>query len=209
MLIGAMLQQPILFIIWLLAILIALSVHECAHALAAFYMGDSTAKDQGRLTLNPFAHIDWMGLILLVLVGFGWGKPVPINPYNFRKQKFGEIITSLAGPLSNFLLILIFGFSLKFIIPFLPSGNLLITFFVYLVQINAILMIFNLIPIPPLDGSKVLFALLPPKYEHIRFSLETRGSTILILVLIVDSMLNLGIFAFIFNNLIGIIYKLF
>ena len=204
-----MLSQPILFVVWLLAILIALSVHECAHALTAFYLGDSTAKDQGRLTLNPLAHIDWWGLAMLVLIGFGWGKPVPINPYNFKNLRRGEIITSLAGPLSNLLLVLIFGFLSKFLFPILPYGNLLITFFVYLVQINAILMIFNLIPIPPLDGSKVLFALLPPRYENIRITLETKGPTILILILLLDNILNLGIFAFIFNNLIGLIYKLF
>lgn len=162
------------FIFSALAVLCTLSVHELSHGLAAYACGDDTAKSQGRLTLNPFRHIDITGAIMLMLFGFGWAKPVMINPYRFRNAKRGTIITAAAGPLSNFILAF-FGFFLYYLLMFaFPASSLVanIAFFFYvLAVISTGLGIFNLIPLPPLDGSRILGELLPfnakMKYQRI------------------------------------------
>jgi Zn-dependent protease len=171
--------------IFIIAILVlSVIIHEVAHGAMANYLGDPTAKYSGRLTLNPIKHIDPVGSILvplfLVLMGsgvlFGWAKPVPINPYNFRDQKYGSAKVSLAGPLSNFSLALIFGLIIRFF-P-LPSNILFI--FGIIVYINLILCIFNLIPIPPLDGSHILFTFLPYSMEYIKNFFNQYGMFILL-----------------------------
>lgn len=175
-------QSPMLFLAAAVAILIAITVHEFSHAAAAYYLGDSTAKDEGRLTLNPFAHLDLWGTLLLFLAGFGWGKPVPFNPYNLRNPKYGAALISLAGPASNLVMVIIFSLILKFVYPVLGlgSGNGLFQFLYFLIVINAILMAFNLLPIPPLDGSKLLFAVLPPSMSNVQVFLERYGLFVLI-----------------------------
>ena len=191
-----LLQSPFGFIIWLGAILIVLTIHEFSHALAAYSLGDETAKDAGRLTLNPLAHIDWLGLLTLIFIGIGWGKPVPFNPYNLRNQKWGPSIIALAGPFSNFITALLCFVILKLlkITSLLPATNLLIQFLFVLLFLNVVLMLFNLIPIPPLDGSKFLFAILSaPKYTNIRSWFETRGTLILLLIILADSFLGIHI----------------
>jgi Zn-dependent protease len=170
-------------------------VHEYAHGLVADKLGDPTARHAGRLTLNPLAHIDLYGTILLPLfllfvstqAGspflFAYAKPVPFNPYNLKSQKWGPAIVAAAGPLSNFLLAVIFTLLIKFLFPI---GYFPIKFFEFLSLIvwgNVILMVFNLVPIPPLDGSKVLFALLPSKFHHFEEQLERSGFLILIIFL--------------------------
>ena len=157
-------------------ILIAFTVHELSHGFAAYKLGDDTAKKAGRLTLNPIRHIDPVGALMLIVMRFGWAKPVPINPGKFKKRKQGIIITSLAGPFSNLIMACLTS------IPFMliyrhyallstptPGGfpNILRTFLLEFMLINISLGIFNLIPIPPLDGSKVLFSLLP---DHIYYN---------------------------------------
>jgi len=175
-------QQPILFLVSAVAIIIAITVHEFSHAAAAYYLGDSTAKDEGRLTLNPLAHLDLWGTLLLFLAGFGWGKPVPFNPYNLSNPKYGAAFISVAGPASNLVMVIVFSLVLKFIYPLLGlgAGNGLFQFLYFLIIINAILMVFNLLPIPPLDGSKLLFAILPPSMSNVQVFLERYGLFVLI-----------------------------
>lgn len=189
--------NPAIFILWLAAILIALSVHEFSHALAAYRLGDSTAKRMGRLTLNPWAHVDLFGLLALVFVHFGWGKPVPYNPMYLKYKHWGEFLVALAGPISNLILLIIFGILLKFLLPGLGWDNLLIVFLTFSFFINAALMLFNLIPVPPLDGSKLLFAVLHEnKWHDLRFQIEHYGPYVLMAIIFADIVLGVGIIRF-------------
>ncbi len=166
--------------------------------MAAYALGDSTAKEHGRLSLNPIRHIDLFGSILLpgtlILIniaskinGFviGWAKPVPINPLNFRDRKWGNAKVSIAGPAANILLALIFGLALRFLILGIGSNlpEQVAMVFVYIVQINLTLAIFNLIPIPPLDGSHILFSLFPRISNQIKISLMRYGMFVLLAVI--------------------------
>ncbi|MCF7835596.1 MAG: site-2 protease family protein [Candidatus Marinimicrobia bacterium] len=170
-------------IVFAIAVLImSVVIHEVSHGYSAYMMGDSTAKYAGRLTLNPLRHLDLFGSIivplLLVLTQagfvFGWAKPVPYNPYNLKDQKWGSAIVAVAGPASNFFMALFFGLVLRFGVGgFLPESS--VPIIVLIVFINLLLGIFNLIPIPPLDGSKILFAILPYKWSHVQHSLEQYG----------------------------------
>jgi len=160
-------------------LLLSLSVHESAHAWSAWRMGDSTAKMMGRISLNPLKHIDLIGTILLplsiIMINlasgghlpvFGWAKPCPVNPYNFRNPLRGLAWTSFAGPLSNLALMLSGFIFLKFFVrvAHLPNGNPLVIIFLYLLIINAVLFLFNLIPLPPLDGAAVLSGFFSRRY---------------------------------------------
>ncbi len=153
-----------------LVVLTLLPVHEFAHAWVADRLGDRTARYQGRLTLNPIKHIDPIGSILILLTGFGWAKPVPVNPYNFRKPKRDMAITAAAGPLSNILVAFVLYFIARVVIAFFPSlllnsiASFLVNVLIMMAQINVGLAVFNLIPVPPLDGSKILGMFLP---DHI------------------------------------------
>jgi Zn-dependent protease len=168
-------------------LLVAFPVHEFAHAFAAFQLGDGTARLMGRLTLDPRAHFDPTGALLLTISmvafggGIGWAKPTPYNPLNLRGGRWGEAIVSVAGPISNLVLALLAALPLRYIVatgmdvPFLPGVLLLF------IQINLLLMVFNLIPIPPLDGSKVLYAFLEPRTAwRVRAVLEQYGLLILL-----------------------------
>ncbi|MEA3272104.1 MAG: site-2 protease family protein [Patescibacteria group bacterium] len=202
-------QNPLSFVAWVIAILVALSTHEFMHALAGTLLGDSTAKNQGRLTLNPIAHVDLIGFLALIFIGFGWGKPVPFNPHNLRYKRWGPSLVALAGPSANFVVALSSMAVLKVlnITVALPPGNLLLQFLHLLLLINIILMVFNLLPIPPLDGSKVLFGFLSsPRYNNLRYTLETRGPMILILFIILDGFLGIGILSRLFGWIINFVY---
>ena len=168
----------------LLILLFSVVIHEVSHGYAALIQGDKTAEYAGRLTLNPLKHIDMVGTILLpaitlMLPGgflFGWAKPVPYNPYNLRNQRWGELWVALAGPLSNLAIALIFGLFIRFYI--VPSGLIdspLGLMSVVIVLVNITLAIFNMMPVPPLDGSKVLSALLPTRFMAIRQRVEQFG----------------------------------
>lgn len=183
-LVGRPLSQTIAFAV---ALIIAFSVHECAHAWTAYQLGDPTAKNQGRLTLDPRRHLDVLGTIMVLTVGFGWAKPVPVNPRNLRNgPKLGMAMVAVAGPISNLILAAIAAAPLRAgLIPalyqssLLPDPQELVYTFVYL---NVILMVFNLIPIAPLDGFNVLVGLLPyPMSESLR-KLAPVGPLILLLL---------------------------
>jgi len=167
-----MLESIVIFQIIILVFSIV--IHEFSHGWMANYLGDPTAKYAGRLTLNPMAHLDLWGSFLipfmLIVVGspvlFGWAKPVPYNPYNLKNQKYGPALVGLAGPGANFLVAIIFGLALRFLIT-QGINSTLIPFFSIIVLINIILAVFNLVPIPPLDGSKILSLFIPPSLNEV------------------------------------------
>jgi len=152
-------------------ILIALTVHESAHAWAAYKLGDPTARNFGRITMNPLKHLDPFGALMMLLFGFGWAKPVPINARNFDNPRRGMALSSAAGPLSNLILgfigVFLYSVASKFLYPLFAEGNMLayviLLFLTVFYMLNISLAIFNLIPIPPLDGSRLMFVLLPDK----------------------------------------------
>jgi Zn-dependent protease len=193
-------SNPIIFVLWIMVFIGSLSFHEYAHARMSAWLGDDTARRLGRLTVDPRSHIDPLGLASTLLIGFGWGKPVPFNPYNLVWRRWGPAVVAAAGTLSNILLALISGLLLFIFGSRLGCDNLLVIFLTIAVQLNVVLMAFNLIPLPPLDGSKALIALLAhPKYLAIRTLIETQGQTLLFFLLIVDAFSNVGIFSGVFS----------
>lgn len=170
------------------ALLIAITFHEYAHGRMANSLGDPTARFQGRLTLNPMAHLDPIGLLMLWLVGFGWAKPVPVNPLNFKgNRKQGMIMVAAAGPVMNLFLGFISMFFL-YISFFVFNNEGLIEFFRTLLSYNIILAVFNLIPIPPLDGSKILAGFLPYRYDYYYRQLQQFGPMLLLLLIVTGSL---------------------
>lgn len=157
------------YLIKALVLFTAVPVHECAHAWVAEKMGDDTGRKQGRITLNPFAHLTLWGSLMMILVGFGWGKPVMVDSRNFKNPKKGMVLTSLAGPASNFIMAFLSMIVYK-VLAFLSFAkdsstlDMLATVFVYITLINISLAVFNFLPIPPLDGSKIFNAILPEKW---------------------------------------------
>ena len=163
----------------LVAVLICLTVHETCHGLAALALGDPTAKRMHRLSLNPLRHIDWFGFAMLALAGFGWAKPVPVDPSYFKKPKLGMALTALAGPASNLLLALALLLATRLLFS-VTSSAFLLELLVRTAILSVGLGIFNLIPIPPLDGSKVLFALLPDRQYALLMRYERYGMFLLL-----------------------------
>ncbi len=198
-------MSPQAVLVMILAVVYALTVHEFSHAWAATSLGDPTAKYQGRLTLNPLAHMEFFGTLMLLLAGFGWGKPVQINPYNMRWRKWGEAAVSLAGPAANFISVIFFIIVYNILYSYLPSDNLLSLFLLSLILINLVLGVFNLIPLPPLDGSKVLFAILPESYSGLKHRLTVNGPWILLGLILLDNFAGINIFGNIFSFFINFI----
>lgn len=167
-------------------ILLALTFHEYAHAYMAYRYGDDTARQSGRLTLNPLRHLDPLGTIMIFIVHFGWAKPVPVNPNRLRNPKKDMLWISAAGPLANMMLALASGLLIRVLLTIgvTPDRHTAIGLLFFMVimslQINLALAIFNILPIAPLDGSKILFALLPVRYEKLIYFLERYGPFILI-----------------------------
>lgn len=193
---------------FLIAILIALSVHEWAHAFAADKLGDPTARNEGRLTLNPLAHLDPLGTLMFFIVHFGWGKPVPVDPRYFKHPKRDMAIVAAAGPISNIVLALISVIVLALFNAPIPesifgligtevSGSPFIAIIVQLCYeslfINLALMAFNLLPIAPLDGSKIVRIWIPARYDYEYDLFMTKGPFILLALLLVDNLLPLPI----------------
>ena len=166
----------------LAAVFLCLTIHETCHGLAAYALGDPTAKRAHRLSLNPLRHIDWFGLLMMITVGFGWAKPVPVDPRYFRRPKQGMALTALAGPVSNFLLALVLLFAGRLVYDYAPysaANQRLLTFLLTTAILSLGLGLFNLIPIPPLDGSKVLFSLLPDRAYNMMLRYERYGMLLL------------------------------
>lgn len=182
------------FIFYILILLFSVVIHEVSHGLAALYLGDSTAKYLGRLTLNPLKHLDFFGSLVVPVITafagipFGWAKPVPYNPYNLRDQKYGPAIVGAVGPLSNIAIATVFGLMLRFLPFWIATAEgaaigVLQGFgemFLMIVRVNLLLAVFNLVPIPPLDGSKLLFAILPYRYKYIEGLMEQYGLFLLL-----------------------------
>jgi len=151
-------DDPPTAVAFLLGLVIGITVHEAAHATSAYWLGDDTAYRDGRVTLNPASHLDVLGSLMLLMAGFGWGKPTPVMPSKLRGGIFGPVAVALAGPISNLLIVAVCG--VLFLIPAFQGGYLAIVVAMTAFT-NALLFVFNLIPIPPLDGSKILFPFLP------------------------------------------------
>ncbi len=176
----------------ILILIFSVIIHEISHGFTALCFGDKTAQYEGRLTLNPIKHLDWLGSVILPLflylthAGFmiGWAKPVPYNPYNLRNRSVAEPLIAIAGPASNLFVATIFGFIIRGMIFSGYSSSSLILIFSFVVLINVSLAVFNLIPIPPLDGSKILFALLPTNAKHTFHHVSEKYGLLIILAVV-------------------------
>lgn len=185
-------------VITVAASLLCIMIHECSHGLAALWMGDDTAKRQGRLSLNPLRHVDLVGLIVMAVARFGWAKAVPVDMRRFQRPKLGMVLTALAGPLSNvFLMLIALIVRAALLVPYYTSElqlwHYLVLFFEYTAVLSAGLAVFNLFPVPPLDGSKIIFALLPYRYYSKLLRYEHFGMIALAVLLfsgLLDTPLN-------------------
>lgn len=174
----------------IVAAILCITFHELSHGLVSYKLGDSTAKSMGRLTLNPLKHIDIIGFLAFVFIGFGWAKPVQIDPRNFKNPKRDMAISALAGPVSNFLMAVVFLFILGLLLPVLggsTAGGVVLDIIVVTAQFSVILGIFNMIPVPPLDGSKVLFAVASDELYYKLMRYERFGLFFLLVVILFNS----------------------
>ncbi len=189
-------------ILIVIALVVSLSVHEFAHAYTAVKYGDPTPKYAGRLTLNPLAHLDPVGTLMIFVAHFGWGKPVPVNQNNLRDPRWHMLFVAIAGPISNFILALISAFLMKMF----WQTPVLFSFFQVMTQLNVILMVFNLLPIPPLDGSKVLLALFPPRNPQDLYNYLHYGPFVLLGIILLSNFSSQNILWKIMGPLVDIIY---
>ncbi len=208
-------DKTIIFIFQFIVLIFSVMVHEISHGFTAEKLGDKTARDAGRLTLNPLKHIDPFGSVILPLllyvlntsILFGWAKPVPYNPNNLKNPKRGGALIALAGPASNFLIAFIFGLLVR---TGISSGNSvedpLLLMFQIIVYVNVLLGVFNLVPIPPLDGSKVLFGFLPSRIisPNVMAFLEQNGMIILVFFMFFGFTLISPVIGFLFRAFTGI-----
>jgi Zn-dependent protease len=190
-----------------------LTLHEFSHALAASRLGDSTAQSAGRLTLNPLAHLDLFGTLALVFAGFGWAKPVPVNPHNMRHPRRDMAIVALAGPVSNLILAMGLSILLRFLIfPWLPpqlGASLLPMILIQAVWINIILAVFNMIPLPPLDGSRILAGIVPESWNYGYEHVERFGPMILLGLILLASATGYSVLGRIISPVAGPLLHLF
>ncbi len=206
--------DPETIITRILILIIALSVHEFAHAFVADRFGDTTPRDNGRLTLNPAAHLDLMGSLMLILVGFGWARPVPVNPYALSRRSPSALMwVSFAGPLSNLALAIMAAILLR-VLPFafsfsssgvLPSPT---QFLVAFIQINLLLLLFNLIPLAPLDGEKIAQYIFPPSWADFLDRIHPYGPMILMALIFVGPMVGIDLFGWVLIPVLNTLSRL-
>ena len=204
-----------LFLYTLPALLFCLSVHEFSHAYTAYKLGDRSQKAMGRLTLNPFSHIDVSGFICIALFGFGWGKPVMIDDRNFKNRAAGNALTAFAGPLSNLIMAVIFTIILKILLVTgvvttaanTTVGSIILNMLILVIQFNVVFGIFNLIPIQPFDGSRILYYFLPQKGREVMYSIEKYSFIIVLIILVsgIGSMIVSPIINFVLSLLTNFI----
>lgn len=207
--------NPMLFILEILyilpAVLIGLSFHEASHAYVAYKMGDPTAKNLGRITLDPAKHLDPIGLLCLLFLGFGWAKPVPVNPNNFENRRKGEFLVSIAGVTMNFILGVGFTVILALMLVFNIRNSIVIKIIQYIISINFVLMVFNLLPIGPLDGTGIIRAILwKDSYKFDSFM--ARYGTIILLMLLITGVIGMfisGIVTVIQTNVYNLVFMIF
>ena len=193
------------YILIAFAALIAITLHELAHGYTAYKLGDNTAKERGRLTLNPIKHIDPIGLLALIVIHIGWAKPVPINPMNFHSRKSGTILVSIMGPFTNLMLAVVFAVLFKITYGL---DVYLSFFFQYGIILNIGLAVFNLLPLPPLDGSKIVASLLPIKLERLFYKYQ-RYLSLIVLILYLTGIIRIAIvpvMQIIYNAIIGLVF---
>jgi Zn-dependent protease len=184
-------NAPSAAVAFLLGLVVGITVHEASHATSAYLLGDDTAYRDGRVTLNPISHLDVLGSLMLLMAGFGWGKPTPVVPSKLRGGVFGPVAVALAGPVSNLLIVAVC--AILYLLPLFQSGYLQIIVLL-MAFTNALLFVFNLIPIPPLDGSKVIFPFLPRALDGFVDFMNQYGPMILLGLILVSFFTNLPIF---------------
>jgi Zn-dependent protease len=184
-------NAPSAAVAFLLGLVVGITVHEASHATSAYLLGDDTAYRDGRVTLNPISHLDVLGSLMLLMAGFGWGKPTPVVPSKLRGGVFGPVAVALAGPISNLLIVAVC--AILYLLPLFQSGYLQIIVLL-MAFTNALLFVFNLIPIPPLDGSKVIFPFLPRALDGFVDFMNQYGPMILLGLILVSFFTNLPIF---------------
>lgn len=184
------------FIIFVVALITAITLHEASHAYFANKLGDPTAKYEGRITLNPLAHLDPLGTILLFIAGFGWGKPVNINPHNFKNPTRDSALVALAGPAANFATALVLSVPLKYfphLMPFWANVTLMA-----ILDLSILLGVFNFLPFPPLDGSKIFALFIPQKYHNRYFHFLQKSQAYFLIFILIDIFVLFRIFGFSF-----------
>lgn len=174
------------YILTIPAILIAIVFHEYAHGYVAYRLGDSTAKDAGRLTLNPIKHLDPVGLLSMIFLKFGWAKGVPVDARYFKNPKKGMLLTSLAGPAANFILAIVAAIIFKIVLMFIPKNDFIMEFLFLILWYNIMLGVFNLIPLPPLDGSKIAISFFSDKWNYYFYKYENYLYIITLLFIVSD-----------------------
>jgi Zn-dependent protease len=201
-------DDPRVFVAFVIAVILGITFHEFSHAAVATLQGDQTARSQGRLTLNPIAHLDPLGSIALILAGFGWGRPVPFNPMRLRSRRVGAALVGLAGPAANFVLALAAAIGVRVLFS-TGTGAFEVNFSLILldmlVTLNVVLGVFNLLPIPPLDGSRLLSIFLPPSRQNIVYFLDRYGIFLLLGLLILAPNLLTPLFRSITRAIYGLV----
>ncbi len=186
-------SNPSVAVAFLLGLVVGITVHEASHAASAYLLGDDTAYRDGRVTLNPLSHLDVMGSLMLLMAGFGWGKPTPVVPSKLRGGVFGPVMVALAGPVSNLVIVAVCA-ALYLLPPFQDAAGYLYILVVMVAFTNALLFVFNLIPIPPLDGSKIIFPFLPRALDGFVMFMNQYGPMILLGLILISFFTNLPIF---------------
>ena len=202
--------EPQIIVLLIPALVFSLSFHEFSHAWMAYRLGDSTAARMGRLTLNPLSHLDPVGSIALLLMGFGWAKPVPVDARYFRNPREDMVKVAAAGPISNIILAIIAALALRFLFGTGLLTNSIKTFFIIFMQINITLAVFNLLPISPLDGSQILSPFLEKKFgSDIVWKMQLYGPRILFIIIIFSMVTDIHIFSFIITPIFNLFILIF